>query len=169
MSDDPGASSCRRGATVPQMSAEAASHDRSDRSTDEVDAVSTQELDPDVCLELIQGNDMGRVAITVGALPAIVPIRYCVIDGAVIFKATKGSNLAAASADNVVAFEVDHHDRASRFGWRVMAQGRSRLVVDPSEVAQADRLALTTWPPEPGPYDIVRIRTDILSGIAFRW
>jgi nitroimidazol reductase NimA-like FMN-containing flavoprotein (pyridoxamine 5'-phosphate oxidase superfamily) len=124
-------------------------------------------LGPQACLELLRCKSVGRVAITLRALPVVVPIRYAILRGTVVFKTTKGSSLATATADSVVAFEVDHHDEDGRSGWSVMVQGRSRLITDLREIEEACRLDLECWSPEQGLDYFVRIRPEFLTGTAF--
>jgi nitroimidazol reductase NimA-like FMN-containing flavoprotein (pyridoxamine 5'-phosphate oxidase superfamily) len=81
-------------------------------------------------LALLARGDFGRVGVTMGALPAIFPVNYCFVDGAVLFRTAPGSKLTAATDRAVVAFEVDEHDPADRTGWSVLAVGRSEVVHD---------------------------------------
>ena len=79
---------------------------------------------------LVERGEVGRVGVTIGALPAIFPVNYRVIDGAVMFRTAAGSKLDAATRGAVVAFEVDDWDRADRSGWSVLVIGRSEVVHD---------------------------------------
>ena len=81
-------------------------------------------------LALLRTGEIGRVGVTVGALPAIFPVNYRVIDGAVVFRTSPGSKLNAAASGSVVAFEVDDHDPESRTGWSVLVVGRAAVVHD---------------------------------------
>lgn len=87
-------------------------------------------LTDEEALELLAGAEVGRVGVTMGALPAIFPVNYRVIDGAVVFRTGPGSKLRAATNGAVVAFEVDDHDRAERTGWSVLVVGRAEVVHD---------------------------------------
>lgn len=79
---------------------------------------------------LVELGEVGRVGVTIGALPAIFPVNYRVIDGAVVFRTAPGSKLDAATRGAVVAFEIDDWDRADRSGWSVLVIGRSEVVHD---------------------------------------
>ncbi len=64
---------------------------------------------------------------------------------------------------NVVAFEVDDIDMASRSGWSVVLTGLIRLVRDPGELAQLHALRLPAW----GATEFDRylaLRPDVVSG-----
>ena len=48
-------------------------------------------------LELLAGGEVGRVGVTIGALPAIFPVNYRLIDGTIVFRTAPGSKLAPSS------------------------------------------------------------------------
>jgi nitroimidazol reductase NimA-like FMN-containing flavoprotein (pyridoxamine 5'-phosphate oxidase superfamily) len=79
---------------------------------------------------LVEQGEVGRVGVTIGALPAIFPVNYRVIDGDIVFRTAPGSKLEAASRNAIVAFEVDDYDRADRSGWSVLIVGRSEVIHD---------------------------------------
>jgi nitroimidazol reductase NimA-like FMN-containing flavoprotein (pyridoxamine 5'-phosphate oxidase superfamily) len=87
-------------------------------------------LTEDEARALLAIGGVGRVGITMGALPAIFPVNYAVIDGAVVFRTGPGSKLCAATAGAVVAFEVDDYQAADKTGWSVLAVGRAEVVTD---------------------------------------
>jgi len=80
---------------------------------------------------LLEGGAVGRVGITIGALPAIFPVNYMVVDGSIVFRTAPGSKMSAAVAGAVVAFEVDDYGLADHSGWSVLAVGQSEVVQDP--------------------------------------
>jgi len=79
---------------------------------------------------LLASGEVGRIGITIGALPAIFPVNYRIIDGAIVFRTAPGSKLSAAAEGAVVAFEVDDYQLADRTGWSVLAVGRSEVSHD---------------------------------------
>jgi nitroimidazol reductase NimA-like FMN-containing flavoprotein (pyridoxamine 5'-phosphate oxidase superfamily) len=87
-------------------------------------------LTDDECRRLLALSEVGRVGITIGALPAIFPVNYRVIDGAIVFRTSPGSKLSAAAAGAIVAFEVDDYQAADRSGWSVLVVGRAEIVHD---------------------------------------
>jgi uncharacterized protein len=91
-------------------------------------------LTDDQARQLLAGGEVGRVGITIGSLPAIFPVNYRLIDGAVVFRTAPGSKMSAATEGAVVAFEVDDYQLADRSGWSVLLVGRAE-VVDDDEVA----------------------------------
>jgi nitroimidazol reductase NimA-like FMN-containing flavoprotein (pyridoxamine 5'-phosphate oxidase superfamily) len=102
-------------------------------------------LDTHQCLDLLARATVGRVGVTVGALPAILPVNFALSDGAVVFRTGEGTKLAAATHEAVVAFEVDDWDPLEHTGWSVLAVGKACVVEDPEEVARLSRLPLAPW------------------------
>jgi nitroimidazol reductase NimA-like FMN-containing flavoprotein (pyridoxamine 5'-phosphate oxidase superfamily) len=115
------------------------------------------------CFLRLGRGGIGRVAVTMKALPAIFPVNYAVLDGDIVFRSSSGSKLNAATNCAVVAFEVDHNDRMSHTGWSVLVVGRAHIVTDPDEHTLMIGLSLTPW--AEGPDDeYVRIVTSVISG-----
>jgi nitroimidazol reductase NimA-like FMN-containing flavoprotein (pyridoxamine 5'-phosphate oxidase superfamily) len=120
-------------------------------------------LEEDEAWALLRSGAVGRVGVTMGAMPAIFPVNYAVLDGAVVFRTAPGSKLSAAAADAVVAFEVDDYDRADRYGWSVLVVGPSEVVHDLDVTDQV--LAADLEPFADGlRTSIVRIRPSFVSG-----
>ena len=119
-------------------------------------------LEETQCWALLEQATLGRVGISVGALPAIFPVNYVASDGAVLFRTAPGTKLHAASRGAVVAFEVDHYDDDSRTGWSVLLVGRAH------EIGDLTPVALGAPDPEPwaeGVRDhLVRIKPGFISG-----
>jgi uncharacterized protein len=84
----------------------------------------------DDALQLLTEGEVGRVGVTIGALPAIFPVNYRFIDGAILFRTSPGSKLTAAATGAVVAFDVDDYDARTRTGWSVLVVGQSEVVHD---------------------------------------
>jgi hypothetical protein len=126
-------------------------------------ARSHQRMGVDECHQLLGTERLGRVAFSVGALPAVVPVVYHLAAGHVVFGVEEDA-LYAALSDAVVAFEVDHVDVAAQNGWTVLVVGRSR----PEERLggagiEPKRIAVHT-----GPDRLIGISLDRLSGLRAR-
>lgn len=78
------------------------------------------------CWDLLGQTDQGRVGITLGALPAIVPVQYTVVGPVIAFPTDARTKLAAAVDGHVLAFQADAQDELGR--WSVHAIGRGDLV-----------------------------------------
>jgi hypothetical protein len=72
--------------------------------------------------ELGQGS-FGRIAITDGALPFILPVNYSLDGSSIVFHAKVGSRLHRACRGTIVAFEVDDFDAQQGVGWSVVVLG----------------------------------------------
>jgi hypothetical protein len=84
----------------------------------------------------LESVPIGRVALSVDALPAIVPVTFKLIGDSIVFGATAGSRLARATANSIVAFLADSYDLDSRSGWWVEVLGPASWIIDPAELSQ---------------------------------
>ncbi|VVJ18749.1 Uncharacterised protein [Amycolatopsis camponoti] len=82
-------------------------------------------LDRQECLALLRKSSLGRVIFTHRAMPAVRPVRYVVVDDAVVFAVPTGSPLYAGARDAVVAFEADDFADDFGAGWYVSLLGRA--------------------------------------------
>ena len=114
------------------------------------------------CRELLRAQQLGRVGVSVGALPAIFPVNYCVLDGDIFFRAGEGTKLRRAVEDGVVGFEVDHVDADTKDGWSVLVIGMARVLSD-LELDALGPIDVEPWA-GPGRTRVVRIRPELISG-----
>ena len=120
-------------------------------------------LTEEECWALLGTAELGRVAITVGALPAVLPVNFAVQDGDIVFLTGEGMKLRAALNRTVVAFEVDEFDTGRRSGWSVLAVGVAEEITGEHEVERARQLGLQPWVGGDRTR-LVRIRPEFLSG-----
>ncbi|HEX7165574.1 MAG TPA: pyridoxamine 5'-phosphate oxidase family protein [Acidimicrobiales bacterium] len=112
---------------------------------------------------LLARQTVGRLGITMGAMPAIFPVNYLWLDDTILFRTSPGSKLSAAVANNVVAFEVDDFDGRDRSGWSVLLVGRATVVQLPD--AAFTELARRLTPYVDGTRNaLVRIEPGHISG-----
>ncbi|MFF5142999.1 DUF1918 domain-containing protein [Streptomyces sp. NPDC013157] len=104
------------------------------------------DLGPEECRALLSTHGVGRVTLsTPDGLPAVVPVNYDVIEGAIVFRTAPGS-VTALTVDEDVAFEVDHVDEALSQGWSVLAVGHASVVTRPEVVrGLVERAHTTPW------------------------
>jgi nitroimidazol reductase NimA-like FMN-containing flavoprotein (pyridoxamine 5'-phosphate oxidase superfamily) len=115
------------------------------------------------CLELLGHVPVGRIVLTVGALPAIMPVNFVLHQGEVIIRTDTGTKLAAAARNAVVAFEVDQLDDTGQQGWSVSLVGRAVEVTAAEQLAELRPLPLRPW--APGERDhYIRIKPELISG-----
>jgi uncharacterized protein len=120
-------------------------------------------LSRDECFQRLRRQGVGRVAVSVGALPAIFPVNYATLDGDIVFRSGPGTKLTAAARGAVVAFEVDDADSFAHAGWSVMVVGPAHEVTDPEELQLATRLPLASWASRADDV-FVRIEGSLVSG-----
>ncbi|WP_078067709.1 pyridoxamine 5'-phosphate oxidase family protein [Streptomyces jeddahensis] len=101
-----------------------------------------RELDPDECRAHLSTHGVGRVAVSTPDGPAVIPVNYDVVDGAIVFR-TPPESTAASAVGRDVAFEVDRVDDATSQGWSVLIVGPARVVTDPDAVRRLTRRAYT--------------------------
>jgi hypothetical protein len=131
----------------------------------EVDRNGFEILGRDECLRLLASARLGRVGITSGALPVILPVNFRLIDDEIVFRTARGTKLDAATQGAVVAFEVDAMDPFDHTGWSVLVTGVARPIdiaargIDPGRIAR--------WAPS-GDCSVVAVSTEMISGRRLR-
>jgi nitroimidazol reductase NimA-like FMN-containing flavoprotein (pyridoxamine 5'-phosphate oxidase superfamily) len=96
-----------------------------------------RELSRARCLELLASGTVGRVGVSIRALPAILPVTYSLVGERVVFRTAPGGKLDAAMRRLVVAFEADRYDPLGAWGWSVLVQGVASEIVDGAELVAA--------------------------------
>lgn len=107
---------------------------------------SLEDLTLEESLDLLAGEEVGRLAVVVDGQPVIFPVNY-VLDGSlVVFRNDPGTKLTHSSLDRV-CFEVDRIDAARHEGWSVVIQGVGREITGALDDASVREraLALATW------------------------
>lgn len=133
-------------------------------ATVEFDRNGLEVLDRDQCLRLLGTVPVGRVGITSGALPVVLPVNFVLHDGEIVIRTVRGSKYDAAIQNTVVAFEADSFDPVAHTGWSVVVTGLSRELVD-GERDRAMRLPLRRWAEiDPVRDRFVAIACDVVSG-----
>jgi uncharacterized protein len=119
-------------------------------------------LDRASCLSLLVSVHVGRIALSIDALPVVLPVNFTMLDDDVLIRTAPGSKLDAAATNAVVAFEADKIDAIYHSGWSVLVQGVATEITDPVELERARRAPLTPWPGVNGRY--LRVATQLVSG-----
>ena len=127
---------------------------------DRTDSAGLLILDRDQCLDILARGGRGRIAISVGALPAILPVRFGLVGDQVVLCVAVGGTLDRATRDVVVAFEADG---SGVYGeWSVSVIGVARELTNVDALKRAEELTLPTWSARE--YRFVAISTDHISG-----
>ncbi|MDX3797329.1 pyridoxamine 5'-phosphate oxidase family protein [Streptomyces sp. AK04-3B] len=123
-----------------------------------------RELGRPECLRLLTQVPVGRIVYTRKALPAVLPVNFCLDhDGAVLLRTSAFSQLVRAIDGAVVAFETDQVDAAAHSGWSVVVTGEAALVTDPAEHARLLLAGPRSWAPAPQEV-FVRIDPELVTG-----
>lgn len=87
-----------------------------------------RDLSREQCVAALQRTSFGRVAVSQGALPLILPVNYAMDGPAIVFRTRQGGLLDRSCRNTVVAFEIDDYDESSRSGWSVVAVGVANVL-----------------------------------------
>jgi uncharacterized protein len=109
----------------------------------DLDGAGLAVLDRSDCLRLLARGGVGRIAISAGALPMILPVRYALDGEHVVLCVGVGSTLDQATRHAVVAFEIDGSDPGGE--WSVSLVGVAHPVPEGDETAHAETLPLPRW------------------------
>lgn len=103
------------------------------------------------CWELLATASVGRLALSVRALPVILPVQYYVSEHRLGVCLGHHRVPARALDETIVAFSADAIDPAARSGWSVQIQGTSSILRrDGFEVACGQPAAAQLVEIEPG-------------------
>lgn len=118
------------------------------------------------CLRLLTQERIGRLGLSVGSLPVILPVNYVVQDHKIVFRSEDGDKSLAAERGTVACLEVDHFDRFEHSGWSVMATGRL-AIVEPDRAGAYERLPVVPWALGVESR-FIELSIDLLSGRSIR-
>lgn len=117
-----------------------------------------EELSERQCLELLESQDLGRLAVVFQGQPEIFPVIYALdATGAIVFRTSDGTKLSSA-LNRPVTFEVDWADLDAHDGWSVVVHG----VAHHTETISHGSRRLATW--LPGRSYLVRITRTSITG-----
>jgi len=127
-----------------------------------------RELSRGRCLELLASARVGRVGVSVRALPVVLPVSYRLDGERVVFRTVPGTKLDAAVHRSVVAFETDAYDPDGVWGWSVLVQGVASEITNAAELARVRRLLAGTWAfLDEDSAGFVAVEPTFISGRAF--
>lgn len=129
-----------------------------------LDRYGMELLSREGCLDLLSGASVGRIAVSMNALPAIFPVNFAMLEGDVVFRTGTGMKLGAAVTNSIVAFEVDEFDHQLHHGWSVLVVGRASEILSEPDLVAAEHLGLRPWAVGVRETRFIRIDTEIISG-----
>ena len=110
-----------------------------------VDAATPTDLSRSQCLGLLSTVKVGRVGVSIGALPVILPVNFLVLRENIVFRTVPGTKLDAATAHTVVAFEADAYAADGSWGWSVLIQGVASEITAAPEYEGMRVALLRAW------------------------
>ena len=128
-----------------------------------LDSTGLEILESDECMRLLRTQAMGRITLSSGALPVVLPVNFAVLKDQIVIRTRRGTTLAAATRSAIVAFEVDHFDQETGEGWSVMVQGVAREVQGTVLLEEAKVAPLARWLDPTGSRHVA-ISIDLISG-----
>jgi nitroimidazol reductase NimA-like FMN-containing flavoprotein (pyridoxamine 5'-phosphate oxidase superfamily) len=120
-------------------------------------------LSRDECLELLGTVRLGRVGLSMRALPVVMPVCFALLGDDIVFRSGTGTKLSAAVDHTIVAFEADQVDVDEASRWSVCVTGRASTLHRPDDLAAVAALDLAQFVRGP-PSHVVRIWSDIVTG-----
>jgi nitroimidazol reductase NimA-like FMN-containing flavoprotein (pyridoxamine 5'-phosphate oxidase superfamily) len=98
----------------------------------ENDRAEVEMIDREECFQLLSKETVGRIGLSIRGLPAVVPVRFCLLDDHIVVH-TRDAKLIAAVKGQVVSFEVDDL-HALDSGWSVVVTGLGFACGSPSDI-----------------------------------
>jgi hypothetical protein len=119
-------------------------------------------LDESECIRLLHTVRIGRVAVSLGEVAAVLPVNFVMLGTDILFFTGTGVKLNAALSASTVSFEADEIDVDAQTGWSVLAVGPTERT-DAGMRSRVEALGLYPWAAGDRHY-LVRIRPTFLSG-----
>ena len=120
-------------------------------------------LDRAECVALLEDRGVGRVAVTVAALPAVWPVSYRFVGERILFFVPADSEFARALSGAIVAFQVDDVDPPGR-GWNVQVVGPAWISGDPADLRAAAAAGLRPWRTGDADHALAVVQAEIIHG-----
>jgi nitroimidazol reductase NimA-like FMN-containing flavoprotein (pyridoxamine 5'-phosphate oxidase superfamily) len=115
------------------------------------------------CLRLLAAaakeDHVGRLAVTDGRSPLVVPLNFVFQDGGVLVRIGPG-RISEMVPGALVAFEVDRVETDRGMAWSVLIRGLASMALP------GDGAIPEPWVPEPG-HMVLLIRPDVVTGRRF--
>ncbi|MCB1029869.1 MAG: pyridoxamine 5'-phosphate oxidase family protein [Acidimicrobiales bacterium] len=115
------------------------------------------------CLRLLASGWLGRISVSIAALPAILPVGYLLMDDSVVFRSAPSSKLDALGRGEVICFQADDVDRQTRTAWSVSVVGRAEVISDEAQLGALATVEEDLWP-SITTAAWLRLGTDMITG-----
>jgi nitroimidazol reductase NimA-like FMN-containing flavoprotein (pyridoxamine 5'-phosphate oxidase superfamily) len=103
------------------------------------------------CLQLVAGQDVGRIAFTGRFGLTVQPVNYRLHEGSIVFRTDQGGPLdedlrtGLEHGEYQVAFEVDEIKAVTREGWSVLIHGPAHHVTSAEERTAVAESGVAPW------------------------
>jgi nitroimidazol reductase NimA-like FMN-containing flavoprotein (pyridoxamine 5'-phosphate oxidase superfamily) len=114
------------------------------------------------CQDLLASANFGRIALTIRALPVVMPVNYGYLGGSVILGMSDGPARRALAEENVIALGVDSSNLSDVF-WALLVIGKATEVTDSAQRTQFQSLGLADPTGTPASH-YLQLQPDILTG-----
>ena len=131
--------------------------------TTTVDGPALVPLGETECRHLLATAAIGRVGLSIDALPVVLPVSFVVDGDRIVFRTGAGAKLQQALQHAVVCFEVDDVDPIYHSGWSVLVTGQASEITDGIELERARLLPLRPWGRADAQH-FVQVRIELISG-----
>jgi nitroimidazol reductase NimA-like FMN-containing flavoprotein (pyridoxamine 5'-phosphate oxidase superfamily) len=98
-----------------------------------------QTMTSDECRRLLAAGNIGRVAISAGALPMVLPVQYTLQGDQLLLRTPGHHEVSEAIDGQVIGFEADEIDLELGVGWCVSVTGTVHVVSRPELSVPAHR------------------------------
>jgi nitroimidazol reductase NimA-like FMN-containing flavoprotein (pyridoxamine 5'-phosphate oxidase superfamily) len=116
------------------------------------------------CHDRLATATVGRVSVTIRALPIIVPVSYGYLGGSVILSMANGPAQRAVALGHVIALGVDNAN-LDEAQWAILIIGQATAITDPTARTEYQRLGLTAHADSAtAASHYLQLRPDIISG-----
>ena len=130
-------------------------------------APKLSELSRDECFRLLASVPVGRVGVSIDAIPVVVPVNFALMDGDIVFRTVQGTEFHVVAAGAVVAFEIDGHEPDGGHGWRVLVQASRGFSPTTPSYEHARELTGEPWAVDGAADRIVCITSIVVTGRRF--
>jgi uncharacterized protein len=121
------------------------------------------------CLTRLASAQLGRIGVSIDALPVILPVHFALVDESVLFRTTLGTRLDSAASSAVVAFQVDAYDSTEPGWWSVLLQGVASPVPErETEMGSDGAPPGRDWSSAGKVSHLLRVRSQSMTGRLFR-
>ena len=104
-----------------------------------------EEMTADECHARLAPGGVGRFLYFSDRGPVAVPVNFAMLGDDIIFRTEPHGEIASATRQEKVSFDVDHIDDALSEGWSVLVSGTARIIADGDELVRAAALDIEPW------------------------